>query len=309
MPKLRRSVGDHAPLGQLWLCQKAPELTQLAHAHVLLQHGVFKDKHMVYGDTTPWSNVWQSVYIEDYCQLSLLDTGLIGPFSVAESSKLSDTALGDMRKSTYDAVKLVRKESKAVTDATTSEIWGIELNVEEKTVGLCGGEQGEASLPRARYCQGVTPSSSSSQSSVTSCGSLVLCLQHEARPSVEGRVKCRLPRRIRDELLLLCAFAWFAITKCQQLPSRVAYASDATVAMGAVLGCELLAREAVCQAVTSVIKKGRSSSRIRSATNPADDPTRDVQHRKAGLKDSEVEMAFADLPKSAPWIWAVCELE
>eukprot|EP00971_Amphidinium_carterae_P195781 3885030-Amphidinium_carterae.5 len=38
--------------------------------------GVFVNKHMVYGDPSPLHSTWQSVYIDDYCQLCLRDPEL-----------------------------------------------------------------------------------------------------------------------------------------------------------------------------------------------------------------------------------------
>eukprot|EP00971_Amphidinium_carterae_P028177 554940-Amphidinium_carterae.1 len=64
-------------------------------------------------------------------------------------------------------------------------------------------------------------------------------------PMVDGRSLCRLRRRIRDELLLLCAFAWSAVTPCCQVPSRMVYASDATLQKGAVVASPLENAEAV----------------------------------------------------------------
>eukprot|EP00971_Amphidinium_carterae_P336244 6472494-Amphidinium_carterae.1 len=86
------------------------------------------------------------------------------------------------------------------------------------------------------------------------------------------------------------------------------------------------------QVGTNIIRKGRSRSRslnhilgtclplallgqvtpeplwIRSAVNPADDPTRGVRLRGPGLADAEIEKELAALPSVAPWPWAVCTL-
>eukprot|EP00971_Amphidinium_carterae_P314555 6252250-Amphidinium_carterae.2 len=412
--------------------QKAPELAQLAHAHLLQEHGVFRERHMVYGDGTPRSNIWQSVYIDDYCQLSLMDSRMSGAFGVAEATKAEAETLHEAR-SCYSTSGLIRKESKAVTCAQTSEIWGVELNGAEKTVAVSREKRHLLVLATVRVLRRQWVNPDLVQKIVghwcyvfSMKRSLMCLLQYTygwlRHPQVEGRVRCRLPRRIRDELLLLCAFAWSAFTQCDLLPSRTIYASDATIAMGAVVACTLSPAEALwvwlqtdtqavpmlyqgdraaemflllqplasrelverwaaakdfhvravfsfresahinkqellawrcalrssvrkrtalrsravflidSQVVTNIIRKGRSSSRslnhilgtclplmllgqvipeplwIRSAANPADDPTRGVRLRHAGPPDAEVEQELADLPRVAPWPWAVCSL-
>eukprot|EP00971_Amphidinium_carterae_P268238 5321903-Amphidinium_carterae.1 len=63
-------------------------------------------KHMVYADSTPLSNVWQSVYIDDYCQLSLMDSRMTSPFTVEEVTKVESEVLGKARSCYADSATL-----------------------------------------------------------------------------------------------------------------------------------------------------------------------------------------------------------
>eukprot|EP00971_Amphidinium_carterae_P327123 6458298-Amphidinium_carterae.2 len=113
--------------------QKAPEVAQLAHAHLLSEFKVFQSKHMVYGEPVPVTNLWQSV----------------GAYATPEARKCESQALGNMYKS-YSTTGLVRKASKAVTKASTTEVWGVELNDSSKTVGVSAPKRHLLVLATAR---------------------------------------------------------------------------------------------------------------------------------------------------------------
>eukprot|EP00971_Amphidinium_carterae_P088889 1759175-Amphidinium_carterae.4 len=411
--------------------QKAPELAQLAHAHLLSVSKVFVDKHMVYGEPSPLGSVWQSVYIDDYCQICLSDPDL--PPEVLSIAHDEDSILQTMHGS-YSWSGLVRKESKAVTKVKTAEVWGVELNGEQKTIGVSAQKRHLLVLATVRLAQPrlVTPASVQRLVGhwcyVFSMRRNHMCLLQYVfswlrDPLVDGRRSCRLPRRIRDELLLLCAFAWSATTPCCQVPSRTVYASDATLRKGAVVASDMSDLESVwlwvqtdtkaepmlyqgdkasdmflllnpllsrgrveewmaskqfhmravfsfrreahinmqellawrcalraavrkgsaighravfvldSQVVTNVLRRGRSSSHslnlvlgtclpleilarvtrevlwVKSAANPADDPTRSAPLRKAGPLSVDVLEEIKATPAMAPWPYAVSCLE
>eukprot|EP00971_Amphidinium_carterae_P312664 6214342-Amphidinium_carterae.1 len=183
------------PMGDI----KAPDIAQCVHSHLAVQAEVLTlATWMVHGSVCPSGPTWSGCYVDDYGQISVLDSRVTGQFNATKVAAEASATHGRLL-CAYESAQIERKVAKATLDEEKAVVWGAHLDGPQRRVESVPHKRRLLVLAtlEASRCQHHLAFHRASMCVLDHTYGWLQCCYRDGKLQKKGK---KLTRRVRDEL-------------------------------------------------------------------------------------------------------------